>query len=67
MLCGWILLLRVVLMDMQNALADALIPAGPGQDLRTCINCESLAARVEEALQVSLGLHEPQLVQVLRV
>jgi len=61
------LLLRVVLMDVQNALADALIPAGPGQDLRMCINRESIAARVEEALEVSLGLHEPQLVQLLRV
>ena len=60
-------LLRAWLVRAQNALADALIPAASGRALRSCINCSSISARITGALEVALGLREPQLVQLLRV
>ena len=56
-----------LLVELQNALADALLPATPDGALRSCINCSSISASVTEALEIALGLHEPQLVQLLRV
>ncbi|CAL5218768.1 g487 [Coccomyxa viridis] len=52
---------------MKNALADALLPAASGGALRSCINCSSISATITEALEIALGLQEPQLVQLLRV
>ena len=60
-------LLRASLVQVQNALADALIPAASARALRSCINGSSISARITEALEVALGLREPQLVQLLRV
>lgn len=54
-----------VLMHMQTALASALT-ADP-TDLPGCINWTSISAAVRESLEVSLGLQEPQLVQLLQV
>lgn len=56
-----------VLVGVQSALTDALILAASGGALRSCISCSSISATITEALEVFLGLHEPQLVQLLRV
>ncbi len=52
---------------MQTTFADVLISTPSIEGLIACLDRPAISAAVTEALELELGLQEPQLVQLIRV